>query len=146
LGSLSSERRHTGIGFDPYVHAFLSDLADVQVHTLRDQLGQEARSRRSFIASSQAISHDVTELRRQLDQSLDLVSSTGLEAGLLDRESTRLQESMGRYTAGTTDYGYSRVNRFVCLVRFCYSTVYQTTNFLLIEEESLASKFFFNKE
>ena len=81
----------------------------LQVHTLRNQLGEEARSRRSFIASSQAISQDVTDLRRQLDQSLDVVSATaGLEAGLLDRETSRLHETLGRYS---TDY--SRINRLI---------------------------------
>ena len=81
------------------------------MHTLRDQLGAEARSRRTFIASSQAISQDVTELRRQLDQSLDLVSTTGLEAGLLDRESARLQETLGRYSSSGGAADYSRISR-----------------------------------
>ena len=70
-----------------------------QVHILRDQLSKEARSRRTFLNSSQVLSNDVTELRRQLDQSLDIVqnsSRAGLESGLLDREATRLEETLAR--------------------------------------------------
>ena len=70
-----------------------------QVHILRNQLSKEARSRRTFLNSSQVLSNDVTELRRQLDQSLDIVqnsSRAGLESGLLDREATRLEETLAR--------------------------------------------------
>ena len=60
---------------------------------------------------------DVTELRRQLDESLEAVAAnSGLEAppGLLDREADRLQETLGRYTSGAD---YSRINRSVFLYR-----------------------------
>ena len=70
-----------------------------QVHILRDQLTKEARSRRTFLNSSQTLSNDVTELRRQLDQSLDIVqnsSRAGLESGLLEREASRLEETLAR--------------------------------------------------
>ena len=70
-----------------------------QVHILRDQLNKEARSRRSFLNSSQVLSNDVSELRRQLDQSLDIVqnsSRAGLESGLLEREASRLEETLAR--------------------------------------------------
>ena len=70
-----------------------------QVHLLRDQMSKEARSRRSYISSSQALSSDVTELRRQLDQSLDAVqhsSRAGLEGGLLEREANRLEQTIAR--------------------------------------------------
>ena len=55
---------------------------------------------------------DVSELRRQLDESLEAVAAnSGLEApGLLDREADRLQETLGRYSGGAD---YSRVNRWV---------------------------------
>lgn len=89
--------------------SFPNESQCLKVHTLRDQLGQEARSRRTFIASSQAISQDVTEIRRQLDQSLDMVGTAELGAGLLGREASRLQDTSGRYS-GVADY--SRINRY----------------------------------
>jgi hypothetical protein len=65
---------------------------------------------------------DVSELRRQLDESLEAVAAnSGLEAapppGLLDREADRLQETLGRYTSGAD---YSRINRsvFVPKIKF----------------------------
>jgi len=70
-----------------------------QVNLLRDQISKEARSRRSYISSSQVLSNDVSELRRQLDQSLDLVqhsSRAGLEGGLLEREANRLEQTIAR--------------------------------------------------
>ena len=70
-----------------------------QVHVLRDQLTKEARTRRSYITSSQLLSSDVSELRRQLDQSLDIVqnsSRAGLESGLLEREASRLEQTVSR--------------------------------------------------
>ena len=70
-----------------------------QVHVLRDQLTKEARTRRSYINNSQLLSSDVSELRRQLDQSLDIVqnsSRAGLESGLLDREASRLEQTVAR--------------------------------------------------
>ena len=72
-----------------------------QVHILRDQLSKEARSRRSFLNSSHLLSNDVSELRRQLDMSLDIVqnsSRAGLESGLLEREASRLEEVTARLT------------------------------------------------
>ena len=70
-----------------------------QVHVLRDQLTKEARTRRSYISNSQLLSSDVSELRRQLDQSLDIVqnsSRAGLESGLLEREASRLEQTVAR--------------------------------------------------
>ena len=70
-----------------------------QVHVLRDQLTKEARTRRSYINNSQLLSSDVSELRRQLDQSLDIVqnsSRAGLESGLLEREASRLEQTVAR--------------------------------------------------
>jgi len=70
-----------------------------QVHTLKDQINLEARSRRSFIASSQAISADVVSLRRQLDDSLENVHSRSrIDTDLLERETSRLQETLGRHS------------------------------------------------
>ena len=72
-----------------------------QVHILRDQLTKEARSRRSFLNSSHLLSNDVSELRRQLDMSLDIVqnsSRAGLESGVLEREASRLEEVTARLT------------------------------------------------
>ena len=76
-----------------------------QVTALRDQLTKEARTRRSYIANSQLLSSDVSELRRQLDHSLDLVQSSsrrGLDSGLLDREAARLEATVARQ-AGSRD-------------------------------------------
>ena len=59
-----------------------------QVSLLREQLSKEARSRRSYILSSQTINADVSELRQQLGDSLDMVhnaSRAHLQSGLLDR-------------------------------------------------------------
>ena len=59
-----------------------------QVNLLREQLSKEARSRRSYILSSQTINADVSELRQQLGDSLDMVhtaSRAHLQSGLLDR-------------------------------------------------------------
>ena len=70
-----------------------------QIHILKDQMSKEAISRRSYISSSQALSSDVSELRRQLDQSLDVVqnaSHAGIEGGLLDREASRLEHTIAR--------------------------------------------------
>ena len=70
-----------------------------QIHILKDQMSKEAMSRRSYISSSQALSSDVSELRRQLDQSLDAVqkaSHAGIEGGLLDREARRLEHTISR--------------------------------------------------
>ena len=70
-----------------------------QVHILREQMTREARSRRSFINSSQMINSDVSELRRTLDQSLEAVQSSsraGLESGVLEREASRLEDTINR--------------------------------------------------
>ena len=70
-----------------------------QVHLLRDQISKEARSRKSYISSSQVISSDVSQLRRQLDESLNAVqnsSRAGLEGGLLEREANRLENTIAR--------------------------------------------------
>jgi hypothetical protein len=68
---------------------------------------------------------DVSELRRQLDESLEAVAANSglVEAppGLLDREADRLQETLGRYSGGAD---YSRINRCVFLtvpkIKFMY--------------------------
>lgn len=66
---------------------------------LREQLSKEARSRRSYILSSQTINADVSELRQQLGDSLDMVhnaSRAHLQSGLLDREANRLEATIAR--------------------------------------------------
>jgi len=70
-----------------------------QVSLLREQLSKEARSRRSYILSSQTINADVSELRQQLGDSLDMVhnaSRAHLQSGLLDREASRLEAAIAR--------------------------------------------------
>ena len=70
-----------------------------QVHLLRDQISKEAKSRRSYLSSSQQLHNDVSDLRRQLDQSLEAVqnsSRAGLEGGLLEREAARLEQTIAR--------------------------------------------------
>ena len=70
-----------------------------QVHLLRDQMSKEARSKKTFISSSRVLSSDVSELRRQLDASLTTVqhsSKAGLEGGLLEREASKLKETIAR--------------------------------------------------
>ena len=59
-----------------------------QVSLMREQLSKEARSRRSYILSSQTINADVSDLRQQLGDSLEIVhnaSRAHLQSGLLDR-------------------------------------------------------------
>ena len=85
-----------------------------QVHILRDQLSKEARSRRSFLNSSHLLSNDVSELRRQLDMSLDIVqnsSRAGLESGLLEREASRLEEVTARLTPSKRPASPGRIIR-----------------------------------
>lgn len=74
-----------------------------QVHTLKDQISQESRSRRSYLQTSKEISADVSDLRRQLDESLENVAATSrLDPDLLIREANRLNETTGRYSSGLT--------------------------------------------
>ena len=77
-----------------------------QVELLREQLSKEVRSRRNYITSSTAIAGDVSDLRRQLDQSLTAVSNSSrhqLDGQLLDRETARLSETISRYSPDITN-------------------------------------------
>ena len=69
------------------------------VHLLRDQISKEARSKKSYISSSQVISNDLSQLRRQLDESLNAIqnsSRAALEGGLLEGEANRLEHTIAR--------------------------------------------------
>ncbi len=70
-----------------------------QVDSLKDQLSKEIRRRQTFISESSGISHEISELRHNLDQSLSTVAVQGheLDGRTLDREAVRLNASISQF-------------------------------------------------
>lgn len=67
-----------------------------QVDVVKDQLNKEMRRRQTFIMESSGISNEISELRQNLDQSLQNVNAT-TDGRTLDREAGRLNMSVDRY-------------------------------------------------
>lgn len=70
-----------------------------QMELLKDQLSKEMRRRQVFISSTSGLTHDIGELRSNLDASLDKVANTEsfkLESGLLESETSRLNSTVDR--------------------------------------------------
>ena len=67
-----------------------------QVDVLKDQLSKEMRRRQTFIMESTGISNEISELRHNLDQSLQNVNAT-TDGRTLDREAGRLNVTLDRF-------------------------------------------------
>ena len=86
-----------------YRRRFFKDLWTIffiyslqQVDVVKDQLNKEMRRRQTFIMESSGISNEISELRHNLDQSLQNVNAT-TDGRTLDREAGRLNMSVDRY-------------------------------------------------
>jgi chromosome segregation ATPase len=72
-----------------------------QVDVLKDQLSKEMRRRQTLISESSGIANEITELRHNLDQSLQNVFAA-TDGRTLDREASRLNKSVDRYGSDYT--------------------------------------------
>ena len=81
----------------PEVHQLTGSIYFLQqVDVVKDQLNKEMRRRQTFIMESSGISNEISELRQNLDQSLQNVNAT-TDGRTLDREAGRLNMSVDRY-------------------------------------------------
>ncbi len=91
---------------------------ETQNESLKERLSKEMRSRQKFISGASAINQEATELRQNLDASLFTVAhspNARLDAGLLDRESTRLSSAADIYS--TRSHSHRRSGSHSRLIR-----------------------------
>merc|ERR1712141_444862 len=77
---------------------------EAQIETLRDQLDKELKRRKIFISDTTGINRDISNIRSNLDESLQNITASSYNYGTsdalgrtLNRESSKLQEFGQRY-------------------------------------------------